>query len=155
MVPQPGYYSHSYISSMVSPYYVWFQNMGYDELDILEYTDGSWFIIQFYNSPVVPSLTKWQAVLGPMHNVAKTYDFMHKYAQTLDITKRVFWDRERKKSEMSEAEWDKVELHREESVARASKAFLNNPSLMDRIARNGLREMDLGRIARHVPMSEF
>ena len=155
MVPHPGYYLHSYVSSMVSPYYVWFQNLGYPELDVLEYPDGAWFIIQFYNSPVVPSLTRWQAVLGPMHNVPKTYDFMHKYANTLDLTKRVFWDHELKKSQMVEEEWEKVEQHREDMVERASRAFLCNPHVMDRIAKNGLEEMDISRIARHVPKSEL
>ncbi len=155
MLPSPGYYAHSYISSMVSPYHVWFCHMGYPELDVLGYPDGAWFIIQYYNSPVVPSLTKWQAVLGPLNHVEKTYDFMHKYAHTLDLTKRVFWDREEKKSQMSEDEWERVELHREEMVERASRAFLQNPHVMDRIARNGIAEMDLSRIARHVPMSEL
>ncbi len=155
MRSKPGLYSHSYISYMESPYHIWFTEMGYPELDVLEYPDGAWFIIQYYNSPVIPCLTKWQAVLGPLHNVDKTYDFLLKYANTLDMTKKVFWEGEEHRSQMAEDEWEQVELHREEMVEKASRAFLQNPHIMDRIARNGLQEMDLSRIARHVPTSEL
>ncbi len=151
----PGRYSWSHISYMQSPYHVWFIRMGYPELDILEYPDGEKWVFQYYNSPVVPSVTKWQAVLGPLRNIDLTYSMLEKYANMLDITKRAFWDRENSVSKRSEEEFEAVERHREEMVERASQAFLRNPDLMDRIAKNGTYEMELGRIARHVPVHEL
>lgn len=151
----PGIYSWNYVSYMQSKYHVWFCEMGYPELDILEYPDGEKWVFQYYRSPVIPCITQWQAVLGPLRNVDLTYSMMEKYANMLDITKRSFWDRENTASQRSEQEWEAVERHREDMVERASQAFLRNPDLMDRIAKNGLYEMELGRIARHVPTHEL
>lgn len=151
----PGRYSWSHISYMQSPYHVWFQRMGYPELDILAYPDGEWWIFQYYNCPIIPAETKWQAVLGPMRNVEPTYTLCEKYAHMLDITKRAFWDRENAASKRCEEEFEAVERHREDMVERASQAFLRNPGLLDRIAKNGEMEMELGRIARHIPSWEL
>lgn len=150
-----GLFRWNYISSMQSEYHSWFQLQGYPELDILKYEDGSWFVIQFYNSPIVPSLTKWQTVLGEMRNVDISSAFLLKYLKQLDITKKQFWDREEAKTKETEEEFERIEKHREESAERATQAIVRNPNLMNRIANNGLYEMDLGYIANHVPTREI
>lgn len=147
----PGVYAWNYISYMQSPYHIWFVEMGYPELDILQYEDGEWHIFQYYNSPVVPALTKWQTVLGPMRNVPINYDFCHRFAHALDINRRDFWAREQAKSQQVEDEWERVEKHAEESATRATQAVMRNPDLVERIAKNGIQEINLPRILRHIP----
>jgi hypothetical protein len=85
-------------SYMVSDYHRLFVEMGYPELDILKYPDGEWHIIQYYSRPIIPCLTKWQVVLGPMRNVDISRGFLEKYIRQCDITKRAFWDREERKT---------------------------------------------------------
>lgn len=150
-----GLFSWNYISYLQSQYHIWFQEMGYPELDILRYEDGEWYIIQYYTCPVIPSLTQWQVVLGPMRNVEISYSFCRKYVKDLDITRKAFWDRENEKSQEVEDEFERVEKHREESAELATQAIVRNPNLVERIAKNGLKEMDLGYIANHVPKQEI
>lgn len=144
-----------YISYFQSKYHGWFQDLGYPELDIMTKENGEWWIIQYYNSPVIPCLTKWQTVLGPMRNVEISYGFCHKYTQKLDITKRAFWDAEEAKSREVEEEWEAREKHNEDLVERAHEAFVRNPDFMERFAKNGVKEMDLSSFEKVVPRSEI
>lgn len=146
-----GFQRPSYICS---EYYKWCCELGYPELDVLRYEDGSWYLIQYYNAPVVPALTKWQVVLGPMKHIEITKAFIARQAEALDITKKSFWEREEEKTRQVEEEHAYVERHKEDSVARAHQAITRNPALMDRIARNGIHEMDIPSISRHVPVGE-
>ncbi len=150
---QPGYYN-DYPSSMVSEYYCWFKDLGYQELDILKYEDGSWDIIQYYSKPYMPCVTKWQVVLGNMKNMLPVPGFVEKYVKQLDMEKREFWDREDGVSKRAVDDVLKLDRHREEIVERAHTAVVRNPGLMERIAKNGLKEMELGHLAQHVPKSE-
>lgn len=150
----PGIYSWSYISYLQSPWHIWFVELGYPELDILRYEDGEWFIMQYYNAPVVPCLTRWQTVLGGMKNVEIGYGFCEKWAKALDLNRKEYLLKEEAKSKACEDEWEKVEQHAEDSAERAATAIIQNPDLMERIARNGMHEMTLGSIAKHVPRSE-
>lgn len=152
---RPGFYNSCYISYMQSPYHVWFVTLGYPELDILQYDDGEWHIIQYYNSPVVPSMTQWQSVLGPMRNVEISFGFCAKYIKNLDLSMKAFWDREEGKTKEMLDEHEALENHKMDMVERASQAFLRNPHLMERIARNGIEEMDLRSIEKHLPRSAF
>lgn len=129
--------------------------MGYPELDVLKYEDGEWWIIQFYNSPVIPSLTKWQTVLGPMRNVDLSYGFCHRWALALDAHRKEYLAKEFAKSQEADDEWEATERHAEDSAQRAATAIIRNPGLMERISRNGLKEMDLRSIAKYVPKSEL
>jgi hypothetical protein len=142
------------LSYMVSEFHSWFVEMGYPELDILRYDDGEWHIIQYYNRPVVPALTRWQPVLGPMRNVLITRSFCEKYVKDLDITKKAFWAREEAKTKEVEREHAAEEKRRVEYVDVAHRAITKNPNLMNRIASKGIQEMDIPSIARHVPRSE-
>jgi len=151
----PGHYSWCYPSAAVSPYYCWFQILGYPELDIYEENDGTWFIIQYLNSPLIPSLTKWQMVLGPMKNVEKSFGFCQKYIAKLDITKKAFWAREEAKTKQMLEEHEALDRHKEDVCAIAHNAITHNDELMNRIAKNGISEMDITKLARHVPKTEL
>lgn len=153
---------------MVSRWYTWFVDLGYPELDIQEHwswhavperagggmvyaPDGSWSIIKYLNSPIIPSLTRWQLVLGVMENVGITTGFVEKYVKQLDTSRKEFWDREEAKTRAVEEEHARVERHQTEFVDRAHGAITKNPDLMERIAKNGLQEMDLSKIRRNIP----
>lgn len=142
-------------SYICSQYHKWFKEMGYPELDILQYEDAEWWIIQYYNRPIIPQITKWQVVLGPMRNMEISYGFIRNQVQQLDITKKAFWDREERKTREVEEEADMVDRHKIDTVNHAHKAITRNPALMERIAENGIKEMDLPSLERHVPKSEI
>lgn len=143
-----------YPSSVVSPYWCWFKELGYPELDLHFYEDGTFFIIQFLNSPIIPSLTKWQVVLGPMRNIIPTYAFCEKYTAELDITKRAFWAREDAKTKDVYEEAERTDRRDREFAEKATEAVMRNPGLVKRVAKNGLKETDLRYLSMHVPHYE-
>lgn len=145
----------SNISYICSKYHKWFKEMGYPQLDINKYYDGSWSIIEYYNNPIIPSLTKWKVVLGVMHNIEISYGFCKKYIEEIDLQKKAIWDREERKTSRMEQEKKSLDDHRQEYADKAFEAVRKNPDLMDRIAKNGLEEMNLGNIAQHIPYSEL
>lgn len=151
----PGLYSWNYISYLQSPWHVVFQEMGYPELDVLRYEDGEWWIVQYYNAPTVPCLTRWQTVLGPMRNLDISYGFLYRWAQALNLQRKEYLEKEFAKSKAAEDEWENTERHAEDSASRAAAAITQNPALMERISRNGLKEMDLSSIAKHIPRSQI
>lgn len=141
------------MSSMYSKYHKWFVELGYPQLDINEYEDGEWSIIEFLNSPVVPALCRWNVILGGMRNIIPSYSFCEKYVQMLDTQKRYYWDMEELKTRQAEMSADDVERHGEDLAARAHHIATHNPLLMERIARNGMQELELKNIAKHIPRS--
>ena len=142
-------------SHICSKYYKWFVEMGYPQLDINQYIDGSWSIIEYENSPLIPSMTRWRMVLGVMKNIEISYGFVKKYVEEIDLQKKAIWDR----AERASAEADKVaaekEAHQYEYADKAFEIMRRNPDLMERIAENGLSEMSLDKIAEHVPHQEI
>lgn len=147
---EPGVTSASYISYLPSKYHIWFIEMGYPLLDVLEYEDGEWAIIQYLRTPVVPSLTKFQHVLKGIRNTAITTGFIQKYVEQLDPGKQAFWDRESKKTQGVWDEAARVERHAEETADQLTKNFMANPDLMARVAKNGFGELDPQKIMRHI-----
>lgn len=141
-------------SYIVSEYHRMFCKLGYPELDLRVYPDGETWVIQYYNRPIIPALTKWQTVLGPLRNVLVTESFIREWVEKLDITKKAFWAREEQKTREVEEEWDSVERQKVDRVERAHKAIMRNPNLVERMARNGIHEMDIPSLARHVPTTE-
>ncbi len=153
-VPEPGFYS-DYPSSVCSPWYCWFQHMGYPELDLRRFEDGEWAILQYMHAPLLPSEYRWQWALTGFSNTEISYPFIRRMVEAIDITKKEFWDREEEKTREVDAEFERTERHREDMVTRASKAIMSNPGLCERIAKRGIREMDLKMIRRHIPKSRF
>jgi hypothetical protein len=138
---------------MVSKYHRWFREMGYPQLDIQEYPDGSWSIIEYLNCPVIPSLTRWNVVLANLEHIEPSYSFCEKYVQMMDTQKRWFWDLQDLKERQLDEESDALERHAEELGERAHFAVTHNPAMMDRIAKNGMGELNLAKIAKHIPRS--
>lgn len=147
---EPAYYDW-YPSTWCSDWYVWFVELGYPMLDIRTWPDGEWAILQYHSKPYVPSLTKWHWVLTELRNVEITPGFVKKWIEALDQTRKEIWDREADKTAEIDREQKALERHKLEMVDRAHQAITRNDALMERIARNGFQEMDLPRIARHIP----
>lgn len=139
----------------VSKYHRWFRELGYEQLDIREYGNGEWEIIQYENTPIVPSLTRYQTVLGPIRNVLPTLGFVEKYTKQCDMNRAEFWAREEAKSRAVELEHAATQKHAEDHAERAAKAVTRNPDLMERISRKGIQEMDLSNISKHIPRSKL
>lgn len=155
MIPSPGLYSWAYPSAMVSPYYCWFVLMGYPQLDVAQYPDGSWDIIQYYGSPLIPCETEFQMVLGTMENMEISYSFIEKYLKQIDMQRKEFWDREEAKTKAVEDEHAATHRHAEDLAERGTRAIMKNEGLLNRIAKYGMKELDLSRIARHIPKHEY
>jgi hypothetical protein len=138
---------------MCSRYHKWFVDLGYPQLDINEYPDGEWEIIEYLNAPIIPSLTRWNAILSGIRHVEPSFSFCRNYVRLLDTRQRYYWDMEELKSREAEMAAEDMERHAEDLVERASYAVAHNPWLMERIAQNGLSELRLSKIAKHIPRS--
>lgn len=147
----PGVRSWNYISYFQSPWHIWFQELGYPQLDVNKFEDGEWSIIEYYKVPLVPSMTPWCTVLSGMRNIEISVGFIEKYVLDLDSTKKAVWDREEKKTQRILKEAEAREQHAERMSDAATLAITRNPALMERIAKNGLQEMDLTKIVQHIP----
>jgi len=155
MIPAPVMTEADYISYMVSPYNIWFRDLGYPELDIVEYEDGEWAIIQYLRSPVVPCLTPWNHVLTKLRHVEKSYWVCKKWAEQLDLEKRHVWEQQEASERRAREEQAFEDRRAEDWATQAFTSIRNNPGLMERIAKNGLGEIGLRQLARHIPNHHY
>mgnify|MGYP001582757391 CR=1 FL=1 len=148
-----------YPESIWSPYHKWFVELGYPLLDINEYRDGSWEIIQWMKYPVIPAEAPFQAVLtgknGGIQNTEINKGFIRQYLKKLDMYQKDFWDDQDQHEKEIDVEHESRLRHEDEIATRATEAITRNPDLMERIARNGLVEMRPERIFRHIPSHHF
>lgn len=150
ILSHPGFYSF-YPSYMVSRYYTWFHEMGYPNLDIAQYQDGSWSIIEYYKTPLVPSVTPFNIVLGPMHNVEISSSFCEKWVKKLDLQIRDYWDDCERKTKVMMDEKEYLEKHAQDTAERAKNLIMSNPDVVERIYKKGLSEADPLSILKHIP----
>jgi hypothetical protein len=145
----------NYISYMVTPYNRCFAALGYPELDIQEWDDGEWAILQYHKAPIIPSLTPWSYVLQKMRHVPKTMGTFKRWTDQLDLEKRHIWAEqeasERRARESAEAD----DRHQSEFRDKAFNIIKRNPHLMERVAKNGLQELKLSNISRNIPNACF
>lgn len=151
---QPGYYSF-YPSKMVSDYYVWCHDMGYPELDIVRYPDGEWAIIQYLNRPIIPCLTKWNFVLKGIRHTEVTPHFIKTYADKLNLEKRTVWEEQANTERLALEETLYEERRAEDRAEQFAAGIRGNDALIQRIARNGLRELNPRRMLNNVSRSKL
>jgi hypothetical protein len=137
------------------PYYAWCVEMGYPNIDIQQWADGEWAIIEFYNSSPLPSQTRWNFVLQDLRNIEISRGFVTRYVHQLDLHRKEAWDaldaKERKQTEEKAA----LDAHAEDTAERAKNIIMQTPTLVERIAKKGLKQMDLDKIAEHIPRNQF
>jgi len=163
IVSNPGF-KNWYPSSMVSPYYVWFCELGYPNLDIVKTREtfsvgggyltaesGCWSIIEYYNAPIIPSLTRWNYVIADINDHEISSSFVEKMVGMLDIRKKEYWDICEKKTAKMEAEKEHLEAHAQDMAERATNMIMRNPATVERIMKNGLSEMNPLSILKHIP----
>lgn len=138
-------------SAMVSEYHHWFRDLGYPSLDLHQMRDGSWYILEYLNTPLIPSLTKWNMVLGYMKNTEISKGFIAKYLDSIDPKKQALWAREEAATKEVFREQAELERHNKEVADTYAGMVLKNDALKDRICRNGLHEMLPHNIFKHVP----
>lgn len=141
----------SYPSSVVSKWYRWFVELGYPQLDIEKYEDGSWSIIEYYNAPIIPSLTRYNLVLGPMEHVDISFGFVSNWIKKLDLRRKEYWDECERKTKEMEQEKERLESHAQDTAERAKNIIMGNPDLVERVAKNGMHEINLENIRKHIP----
>lgn len=147
-----SFYESPPITDFPSKYHPWFVELGYPQLDMREYQDGSWILVEYLSSLAAPRpLFKWRMILGYFLNEIPTKGIIEKYIKRLDTKRREFWDLQEKKTKEVEDEHARSQKHKEDMVARAHKSIVQNPDLMERIAKNGLQEMDIDNVGKHMP----
>ena len=146
----PGYDRHS-PSFMVSPWHRVFCALGYPELDLRTYEDGEHAIVQYLHKPIIPGLAQSQVVLAGLRNVDISEAFLKHWAERLDLTKRGIWaDVDRTEKEHMR-QMKEEERRSEDFATRMLDGVKRNPDLMNRIAKNGLKELDPRRMINHIP----
>ncbi len=146
----PGY-DRSMPSTMVSRWHRCFVAMGYPELDLVEYPDGEKAIIQYFNRPIIPSLTRWGYVLTKIRNQDVNYYWLKEKADDLNLEKKKVWH--------EQEEIEKEALRRQLEEDRRSEDFATrmldtvnrNDAWKQRIVKNGLSELNPLKILNHVP----
>lgn len=154
MFSEKGIYADT-VSYFCSPYHVWCCELGYPELDVVEFKDGEKALIQYHRSPVIPALTPWNYVLTKIRNVDITPAFIKHYADKLNLENRHVWDEMDAKDKKLDEEQAARERHDKDIAERRYECIRGNDALMQRISRNGLGEMNLRQMARHIPNHHY
>jgi hypothetical protein len=141
--------------SFVSKWYPIFCRLGYPQLDVVQYEDGEWAIIEYDNAPIIPSMTRFHHVLKGLRHIEITEGFIKRWVEQLDPRKRFLWEREQKRTEEMELEKEAQEKHTEQLATDTVKVISKNEDLKERIAKYGIGELDLERIARHIPQQQL
>jgi uncharacterized coiled-coil protein SlyX len=147
----PGLRSWNYFSYSQSPYHIWFQELGYPQLDITQFEDGEWCIIEYINAPLIPAECKYRTILAGMKNLEISFSFLERYLDEINPQSARFWQNLEKHERAQDAEYDTFEKNAEDRAHRASRFVIQNPDLMERIAKHGLDQMDVFKIAKHIP----
>ena len=148
--------------SFCSPYYRLFCELGYPQLDLRftrvhdEKTDtgwetGEWNIYEMVHAPLFPSTALWRDVLTGIRHVEINKSNLKRLIDSIDPMKDAIWDRERKKTKAVFDEDERTQRHRDDISTRMTKAITQNPDLVQRIAKNGIEEIDPAKIIRHIP----
>jgi hypothetical protein len=143
--------SYAYLNSgAVGPYYEICCDLGYPQCDIVKYSDGEWAVIAYDNAPLCPSLTGFRVISSGIRNKEITHGLVSKLILESDPMRARLWEREEAKSKQIADEHEAARLHREETAGRAAEVMIRNDALMQRLAKNGIGELDMGAIASHI-----
>lgn len=134
-------------SSFVSKHYKIFCDLSYPMLDVLEFEDKEWAIIEMLNAPLVPSLTKWQYVLKGMRNVEVSEGLVRKFIKQLDPHEPEFWVKEYEESRKVIDLKNKQATEQEDWSEWMGNALKSNAGLMERVAKYGAKELHPDQIA--------
>lgn len=140
--------SYAYVdSAFVSDKYRIFCELGYPQLDVQFFEDGSWAILEMLNAPLIPSMTKFKYILKGIENVEFSRSFVEKFVKQLDPAKGFFWEREDRLARESEEQGIKGDEFIAELAADTMKKLAKCDTLTERLAKNGADELTPERLA--------
>ena len=151
----PGLRAWNYFSAAQSPWHVWFEELGFPQLDITRYEDGEWCIIEYMYAPLIPAEVKYRVVLAGLRNIEINWEFIKRYVDECDPTSARFWQNVERQERLKDAEWETAEQNAIDRAHRAARFVTQNPALMNRIAKRGIAEMSLSKIRREIPNYKF
>lgn len=128
-------------SSFTSKYYEWMCELGYPQLDIQVADDGEWWIIQYINAPVIPSMTKTQVVIHGFKHVTLCKGFVERVVKSIDPQRQEFWEMQEAKTRKVEEEALAKEKHQEESAEKKMEVIRRTPELWERVATKGTEQI--------------
>lgn len=138
------------------PWYAWLCELGYPNLDVQQWVDGEWAIIEFYQAPVIPSITRWNFVLQGLRNIEIGRGFLSKYIQQLNLQRKEVWDAADLRDKRQDEEKLRLDTHAQDTAEKAKNIIMQTPTLVERIAETGnLAEMNLDKIVKHIPSSQL
>lgn len=140
---------------MVSPWWRVCRDLGYPELDVRQYADGEWSIIQYLQTPLIPSLTRWQPVLIGIRNVEISATFIKKKADELNLERGHVWDGVRREEARALAEVQADETRAQERAQMKLDIVKRAPDLYARVMRNGVKELELDRLIQHIDIRDL
>ncbi|UOF77049.1 hypothetical protein [Caudoviricetes sp.] len=138
-------------SSFVSKYYHWFCELGYPQLDIAEYNDGEWAIIEMENAPVMPSYTRHRVIFRGFRHMEPCRSLVKKLIDMIDLQRDEVMAAHEKRSEELAEQKEKINKERAEAKLNAFKLLTKNEDLKERIAQNGSDELRLDVLAKRIP----
>jgi len=147
--------TNNYPEYVWSKWHPWFVDMGYSRLDINQYEDGEWGIIEWLSRPVVPAITQWQMVISGLKNTDISRGLVEKLVKQNDMYLPEFWDKEEAASQKAEDSAVRQEKHQEEMTDKATEAVMRNPDLLERVMKNGMQEIEPLQILKHIPSYKF
>ena len=136
---------------MFSRYHKWFVELGYPQLDIEEYEDGEWAIIEYLGQTVVPSEVRWNVILSGLRHIEPSFSFVKNYIDTEVGLRKLF--EIHKDIETTKIAMDKEKEDRrvQDLADRATALVKRNEAMYNRVAKNGLHELNLHELAKHIP----
>ena len=134
-------------SGFVGPHYKMMCDLGYPQLDIKQWDDGEWAILEMLNAPLVPSLTRFTYVLKKIRHTEIREGIVKSLVRSIDPAFPEFWIKEAEKTLSMEMEKDAAERHTEETINRMTASIMRNQELVERIHRYGVSEINPDKIA--------
>ena len=90
-----------------------------------------------------------------MRNIEISFSFIERYLDEINPQSARFWRNVEADEKRIDAEYEREERNAIDRASRAQKHIVQNPDLMNRIAKFGLKEMDPWNIRKHIPNYKF
>lgn len=136
---------------MYSKYHSLFSEMGFPQLDVIEYEDGEWAIIEYLSSTVIPSLCKWNVILSGLRHMEISRGFIENYLRAQINERDCYRELDEIRKARDVLSKEEVDERADRVATMATALVKRTPSVYERIAKNGLSALNLQNIAQHIP----
>lgn len=143
--------SSNYVSYFFGRYHAWFLDLGYPLLDAVVHDDGEWGILQTFTQPIIPAETRWEWIVRPQRRYQLTFGTCKQMTDQIDLEKRHVWDEMERRAREDAEDFAAEDRHMVDTKTRMEDVLRQNPALMQRLARNGSKEISPLSVLKHVP----